>query len=88
MGIILFKDERVRYDGFDNGRHKFEGLLDDTITLTREAKLHLVNTQVTLLCKPSGEVEPTYQTKRNLTNQQIRDVLSSRGFDVSLVNEV
>lgn len=83
MGLILFNDKNHRYEGFSDGMHIFKDLNNEAITLTREAKLHLDDTPVTLICKSGGEVEPTYQTKRNLDAREILNVLSSHGLSLS-----
>lgn len=83
MGAILFNDKDHKYVGFSDGKHIFEDLNHDAITLTREAKLHIVNTPVTLLCKDGGEVEPTYQTLRKLKLSEINRILKSRGLNLS-----
>lgn len=88
MGILLFKDKEYRYGGFNDGKHRFENLSGDTITFTREAKLHLVDTPVTLYCKSDGEVEPTYQTRRCLTANQISEFISSHGINISQITKV
>jgi hypothetical protein len=83
MGIILFNDKEHKYVGFNDGKHIFEDLNHDAITMTREAKLHLDNTPVTLLCKDGGEVEPTYQTLRKLSISEVKSILKSRGLNLS-----
>lgn len=84
MGILLFKDERHRYEGFNDGMHVFKDLNNESIVLTRTAKLHLSNTPVTLICKDGGEVEPTYQTTRVVNKELLFEILKTHGLNLSL----
>lgn len=65
MGLKLFQDDLFKYEGFELGNHVFEDLRDGSKILTPTAKYRFTESNVTLICKEDGEIDSTFNTKRN-----------------------
>lgn len=73
----IAKSERTKYLGFADGFHVLLDTKYDSKEYVREAKIVDVSTDAVFILKDDGNIEPTYATKRKLSNDIIMRALNA-----------